>query len=108
MTTLDEEERSEGVGALTNQEAVALARAEGGVPATAHLVHIRSSPNGFHNANGRDRRWIVIFWNATNKVSYFGEENPFEVALRLAEKGIFPIGKRGKDLIYFSFASSKA
>lgn len=71
--TTTEEENPASIGELTNREAAALARAEGGVPATAHLVHIRSGSGGFQNANGRDRRWTVIFWDATNKVSYLGE-----------------------------------
>lgn len=72
-TTVDEEESPVLVGAVTNREAVALVRAQGGVPATAHLVHIRSNPDGFQNADGRDRRWIVVFWDAVNQVRYFGD-----------------------------------
>jgi hypothetical protein len=51
-------------------EALALARCV--IPEEAKLVHLVSSTFGELDAQGRDRNWLLIFWDDTAKQRYFG------------------------------------
>jgi hypothetical protein len=55
-----------------SNEAIDVARREGGVPASANLVSIRSSPSGDTDERGGSSQWIVIFWDDGAKTEYHG------------------------------------
>lgn len=62
--------------AISNVEAARLMRSEGAVPSTAKLVHIRSGSDGTLDETGRDEQWVVVFWDASTKLRYFGGISP--------------------------------
>lgn len=47
--------------------------------------------------------WGALRWS----ISYDGKQNPYEVALRLAAKGVFTLGRRGVELVFFTFRSDR-
>jgi hypothetical protein len=46
--------------------------------------------------------WGALRWS----ISWEGQRNPFEVALRLAAMGLFALGKRGGGLVFFGFVQA--